>query len=106
MAKKSKHILPKKRLLLMLAAISLSLILIFSKNREAGVLIERTKFQVREAVEPIIKPPPTIPPSPTTKVLTGGYHTFQTFNNCGPASLSMALRYFGINVSQHDLGDQ
>lgn len=31
---------------------------------------------------------------------------FQTYNNCGPASLSMTLSYFGINVSQKDLGDQ
>lgn len=31
-------------------------------------------------------------------------HAFQTFNNCGPASLSMLLSYFDINVSQDELG--
>lgn len=33
-------------------------------------------------------------------------HVFQTFNNCGPASLSMALSYFDINISQTELGNQ
>lgn len=42
---------------------------------------------------------------PTRKVLSNNYHVFQTFNNCGPASLSMALSYYGINVSQKTLGD-
>lgn len=41
---------------------------------------------------------------PTQKILSNDYHTFQTFNNCGPAALSMALSYFGINESQQTLG--
>jgi tetratricopeptide (TPR) repeat protein len=57
-----------------------------------------------------------IPVSPTTKpyvletlpdqkiLPNNNYHVFQTFNNCGPASLSMALSFYGINVSQTDLG--
>ena len=44
-------------------------------------------------------------PSPQSKVLESNYHIFQTFNNCGPASLSMALRYFGVDKSQKELGD-
>ncbi|KKU04092.1 MAG: Tetratricopeptide TPR_1 repeat-containing protein [Candidatus Woesebacteria bacterium GW2011_GWC2_47_16] len=32
-------------------------------------------------------------------------HTYQTFNNCGPATLSMILRFAGKNVSQKELGD-
>jgi tetratricopeptide (TPR) repeat protein len=31
-------------------------------------------------------------------------HAFQTFNNCGPASLSMLLSYSDINISQQELG--
>lgn len=41
---------------------------------------------------------------PVSKVLPNSYHIFQSFNNCGPASLSMALSYYKINVSQADLG--
>ena len=37
------------------------------------------------------------------KILDNGYHVFQTFNNCAPAALSMALSYFGINKSQEEL---
>ena len=49
-------------------------------------------------------PPPT--PIPAAKTLVSDYHVYQTFNNCGPASLSMTLSYFGINVSQKVLGGQ
>lgn len=42
---------------------------------------------------------------PSSKILSNGIQIFQSFNNCGPASLSMALSYFGINKSQKELGD-
>ncbi len=48
---------------------------------------------------------PQLEKLPEKKVLENGKHTFQTFNNCGPASLSMALSYYDIAVSQKDLGD-
>ena len=40
-----------------------------------------------------------------SKVLNNNYHIFQTFNNCGPASLSMALSYYGVNESQQKIGN-
>lgn len=33
-------------------------------------------------------------------------HIYQTFNNCGPATLSMALSFYEINVSQKELGEK
>lgn len=42
---------------------------------------------------------------PSSYVISGGDHVFQTFNNCGPASLSMALSLLGQSVSQRTLGD-
>jgi tetratricopeptide (TPR) repeat protein len=41
---------------------------------------------------------------PSQKILTTNYHIFQSFNNCGPAALSMALRFYGINKTQTELG--
>lgn len=41
---------------------------------------------------------------PSVKTLAGGTHTFQTFNNCGPAALSMAFSYLGITENQRTLG--
>lgn len=64
-----------------------------------------SQSQIVNKSTPTPTPRPTLPPIPTKKTLTGGYQTFQTFNNCGPASLSMTLRYFGVNVSQKELGD-
>lgn len=59
----------------------------------------------RDVVNKISRTPePSTNELPTQKLLTNNYHTFQTFNNCGPASLSMTLSYFGINESQQTLG--
>ncbi len=41
---------------------------------------------------------------PTQKILPTNYHIFQSFNNCGPAALSMALSHYGINRTQAELG--
>lgn len=39
-------------------------------------------------------------------VLGNPTHAFQTFNNCGPASLSMLLSLHGVNISQRELGQE
>lgn len=47
---------------------------------------------------------PTKTPPPEHKELNNSYHVYQTFNNCGPAALSMALSYYDIHESQQTLG--
>ena len=49
-------------------------------------------------------PIPSLIPQLTAKVIENNYHIFQTFNNCGPAALSMAFSYYGIAISQQQLG--
>ena len=44
--------------------------------------------------------------TPSAKTLSNEYHIYQTFNNCGPAALSMALSYYGIQKSQAQLGQE
>ncbi len=56
------------------------------------------------SAEPDGDPTPTVGAIPRVKVLPESRHVFQTFNNCGPASLSMALSYYGIYKSQEELG--
>ncbi len=46
----------------------------------------------------------SLPTPPPSKILENNYHIFQSFNNCGPAALSMALSYFDIQKSQQELG--
>lgn len=58
------------------------------------------------STSPSSTPLPTPLPVPAEYLLTGGTHTFQTFNNCGPASLSMALSYYSISVTQKEIGDR
>lgn len=55
-------------------------------------------------VPPQFSPEPIAPSRPSQKQLAGGTQVFQTFNNCGPAALSMALSHYGISVSQQVLG--
>ncbi|MFZ5933052.1 MAG: C39 family peptidase [Patescibacteria group bacterium] len=38
-------------------------------------------------------------------LLNSPRHVYQTFNNCGPATLSMILSWYGTNVSQKELAD-
>jgi tetratricopeptide (TPR) repeat protein len=42
----------------------------------------------------------TLIPRPRTARLEGITHHFQTWNNCGPATLAMGLSYFGIHRTQ------
>jgi hypothetical protein len=35
----------------------------------------------------------------------GGYYVTQTFNNCGPAALSIDLSFYGVHVDQQTLAD-
>lgn len=70
--------------------------------------INKAVSQITEQSTPTQTPTPTIqlPPLPDSKTLENDYHIFQSFNNCGPAALSMTLSYFGISVSQEELGRQ
>lgn len=45
-----------------------------------------------------------MPPIPASYIIPQRTHVFQSFNNCGPATLSMALSYEDINISQDQLG--
>lgn len=52
-------------------------------------------------------PNPTSPPTPTpvprSIQLTGFRHEYQGWNNCGPATLSMALSFWGWEGDQYDI---
>jgi len=58
--------------------------------------------------------PPTASPTPLPSIaaaqasagtrLAGLTHIWQTWNNCGPATLAMALSYYGKKVGQQEIG--
>jgi tetratricopeptide (TPR) repeat protein len=50
-------------------------------------------------------PAPIHQPALDSTALTGFRHEWQTWNNCGPATLSMALSYFGSTLDQADVAD-
>ena len=51
---------------------------------------------------PTFTPTQTATPLPETVQLAGVRHEFQTWNNCGPATLSMALSFWGWQGDQAD----
>lgn len=68
-------------------------------------------------VEPTAAPSPMPLPTPTAAapllsyapaqpavLLTGIRHEWQTWNNCGPATLAMNMSYFGDSLKQADIG--
>jgi tetratricopeptide (TPR) repeat protein len=56
-----------------------------------------------KALTPVALSP--LPPLPSSALLQNDYQVYETWNNCGPASLSMALSYFGIHESQAALAN-
>jgi tetratricopeptide (TPR) repeat protein len=54
------------------------------------------------APSPTPPPTPTPWPLPNAARLEGVRHKFQSWNNCGPATLAMALTYFNVNVTQEE----
>lgn len=53
-----------------------------------------------------LSPTPTPLSLPLNYLILGGTQVFQTFNNCGPASLSMLLSHHGVTLTQNELGKQ
>lgn len=77
--------------------------LIQKRNIEIKSSINSVAEKVKEDL-PIHSPTPTLVIS-DKRVITQKYHAFQTFNNCGPATLSMALSYWNMSISQKELGN-
>ena len=55
------------------------------------------------AASPALAHTHTPTPLPPTVRLTGLTHAWQTWNNCGPATLAMNLSYFGSRATQADI---
>jgi hypothetical protein len=68
---------------------------------KAGVL--RTKSAEDIAPTATLTATPAHRPTAPSVELTGCNHMWQTWNNCGPATLAMALSYFGLELDQTDI---
>jgi tetratricopeptide (TPR) repeat protein len=68
----------------------------------AGQQTTAAEASTAEPPTPTPLPSPTAPLLPATARLDGITHKFQEWNNCGPATLAMALSYFQLAVSQTD----
>lgn len=63
------------------------------------VVVETQIITPTPTIEPT--PAPTATPLPSKVVLSGIQHEYQSFNNCGPVNLSMALGFWGWQGNQN-----
>lgn len=87
-------------------AIIFSLTVTILKENSFPETTSSTRFPPPQVTSPTPSPQIRLATPPSQKLLPNNYHIFQTFNNCGPAALSMALSYYDINVSQQTLGQE
>jgi len=86
------------RVLLLILIISLAILFFREKNPIP------TSFVT--PISPTISPTAAPQKLPQYYFLPNDYQAYQTFNNCGPAALSMALSYYDIAVGQDVLGQR
>ncbi len=75
-----------------------------STNSQLPISPQLSPSQIISSPTPTTTPAISLNKPPAVKIIPQKVQVFQTFNNCGPAALSMALTYFGINESQQKLG--
>ncbi|MGH2606364.1 MAG: C39 family peptidase [Anaerolineales bacterium] len=71
----------------------------------AGRPVVRATTRVTPAAGPSPSPSPTWPPLPSSARLPSPAWDKQDWNNCGPATLALALRMFGWEGDQFDISD-
>jgi hypothetical protein len=66
-----------------------------------------TNTPEKSAATPAPSPTPTLTPAPipAQATINGIRHEYQSFNNCGPANLSMMLNYWGWSGDQRNTKD-
>ena len=71
-------------------------------NPQISLITPSATFAPTETPTPSISPTITLTPTaiPASVTLTGVVHEYQSFNNCGPASLSILLSYWGWEGDQ------
>lgn len=75
----------------------------YTRINSRQVLIPQIAFEVLPSKAPTALQ--TVKPLPPIKILPQATQMFQTFNNCGPATLGMILSRYGINIPQQQLAD-
>ena len=90
---------------------------VFTPNPTLAAMVQQTlaAFAPTATVTPSPGPtaPPTTTPTPTLVptplpdrvALTGTRHEYQKYNNCGPATLAMALSFWGWEGDQRPIAD-
>jgi hypothetical protein len=76
-----------------------------SRSDTSGSTVRTTTARLAAAHRAPLALPAALLHLPASAYIPNDYQVYETWNNCGPASLSMALSYFGIHESQQVLGE-
>jgi len=71
-----------------------------STEKDTEETTETSDTETTSNIDVIIKDPGNY------ALLKNNFHVYQTFNNCGPATLSMALSWYGVNAPQNELASK
>jgi tetratricopeptide (TPR) repeat protein len=83
--------------LIIIVGVAIAVVLSMRSGSEIKVSGHAQTAQVASSV---------LPPPPSSALLDdGGYYVVQSFNNCGPAALSMDLSFYGVHADQKTLTD-
>ncbi len=93
-------------LILLTVVGAVGIILVNNLNSPIDNSFNANKNTVIDGSAPSATPSTKVKSSPQAYVIPSASHVSQTFNNCGPATLSMAMSYFGVNISQDELREQ
>lgn len=69
-------------------------------NTDTTTATDTTAANIAATAEPTQSPQSALPPIPSSARLNGFIHQQQTWNNCGPANITMALSYYGWQNDQ------
>ena len=75
----------------------------FTPNSPGSTRVPISPVQTSTAIYSTISPTPSPLPIPAHASLPAPKFEQQDMNNCGPATLTMALRYYGWEGDQHDI---
>ena len=90
-------------LLVLLVIAGLSAKLIYNKLREPDRYTPDGEIIYTSPIDKMLRGDSVKPKEPGSKaILPGAKWVPQTFNNCGPATTSMILQYFGFDVNQNE----
>lgn len=108
-----RFLIPTLVVLSLLVAIAITTLFLSERestiSQQAVVPVQKetkAETQLSDLLNVVEESQPSTAPPPLAAKIQLPKHYFQTFNNCGPATLAMVVNYYGIDRTQIELGNE